>query len=147
MPTSDPVLTSATYLLLKAGYYIGQDFDAALADLGLSGREFLVLSFVSAAEGLSQQELSGRLGLDPTIVVGLVDALEDRDLLTRTRDRTDRRRNVLELTSAGRRLHARAVAAAAAAETEFLAPLSAADRERLRQLLHTVMRPRLRWLA
>ena len=37
MPTSDPVLTSATYLLLKAGYYIGQDFDAALADLDLSG--------------------------------------------------------------------------------------------------------------
>ena len=44
------------------------------------GREFLVLTFVRAADGLSQQELSARLGLDPTIVVGLVDGLEDRDL-------------------------------------------------------------------
>ena len=36
-----------------------------------------MLTFVGG-EGLPQQELSERLGLDPTIIVGLVDALEDR---------------------------------------------------------------------
>ena len=46
--------------------------------LGLTGREFLVLTFVRTGDGLSQQGLSERLGLDPTLVVGLVDALEDR---------------------------------------------------------------------
>ena len=40
-----------------------------------------MLSFVRAADGLSQQELSARLGLDPTIVVGLVDGLEERGLM------------------------------------------------------------------
>ena len=94
-PASDPVLTSAGYLLLKAGHHIGQEFDAALARLGLSGREFLVLSFVAAAEDLSQQDLSERLGLDPTLVVGLVDAVEERGWMTRTRAPADRRRNVL----------------------------------------------------
>jgi DNA-binding MarR family transcriptional regulator len=147
MATSDPVLTSAGYLLLKAGHYMGIDFEATLADLDLTGRSFLVLSFVSAAEGLSQQELSTRLGLDPTIVVGLVDELESRDLMTRTRDPADRRRNVLGLTSEGHELHARAVNAAASAEAEFLAPLGAAEREQLRLLLEKVMKPRLRWLA
>ena len=78
------MLTSAGYLLLKAGHYMGQVFDATLATLHLTGREFLVLSFVSAAEGLSQQELAEHLGLDPTIIVGLVDSLEDRGLMTRT---------------------------------------------------------------
>jgi MarR family transcriptional regulator, lower aerobic nicotinate degradation pathway regulator len=147
MATSDPVLTSAGYLLLKAGHYMGIDFEATLADLDLTGRSFLVLSFVSAAEGLSQQELSERLGLDPTIVVGLVDELESRGLMTRTRDPADRRRNVLGLTTEGHELHRRAAKAAASAEAEFLDPLDAGEREQLRRLLHTVMVPRLRWLS
>ena len=91
----DDVLRSAGYLLIKAGHYIGLDFDAALTELGLSGRELLLLSFVRSSSGLSQQELSTRLGLDPTIVVGLVDALEDRGLVRRAKDPADRRRNVL----------------------------------------------------
>ena len=61
----DDVLRSAGYLLMKAGHYIGIEFDAALTSLGLSGREFLLLSFVRSASGLSQQELSARLGARP----------------------------------------------------------------------------------
>jgi DNA-binding MarR family transcriptional regulator len=147
MPICDPVLTSAGYLLLKAGHFVGEEFDATLASLGLNRREFLMLSYVSASKGLSQQELSARLGIDPTIVVGLVDALEDRGLMTRTRDSADRRRNVLGLTDDGHDLHGRAVETAAAAEDLFLAPLSEAERETLRDLLHEIMRPRLPWLA
>ena len=75
----DPVLTSAGYLLIKAGHYIGQEFEAALADARpLGSRVPRARRSSRAADGLSQQELSARLGLDPTIVVGLVDALEDR---------------------------------------------------------------------
>src|SRR5689334_19152115 len=101
MAPADDVLTSAGYLLLKAGHHIGNDFDAALTTLGLTGREFLVLSFVRAADGLSQQALAARLGLDPTLVVGLVDGLEARGLVTRTKDPADRRRNLLGLTEEG----------------------------------------------
>lgn len=147
MPLPDPVLTSAGYLLLKAGHHIGQQFDAALAGIGLTGREFLVMSFVQAADGLSQQELSGRLGLDPTSVVGLVDGLEDRGLMTRQRDLADRRRNVLAVTDAGAALHAEAVDAAVRAEADFLAPLTPAERDELRGVLLKVMQPRLPWLA
>ena len=99
MAALDPVLTSAGYLLLKAGHYMTQEFEAALAALELTGREFLVLSFVAPEGQLPQQELTERLGLDPTIIVALVDALEERRLLTRSRDATDRRRNVLALTA------------------------------------------------
>ncbi len=146
MPPSDPVLTSAGYLLLKAGFHVGQHFDAVLSRVGLTAREFLVLGFVGSAEGLSQQELSTRLGLDPTIVVGLVDALEERRLMTRTRDPADRRRNLLGLTAAGTALYEEAVAAAGAAEAAFLEPLSQDERTELRRLLHIVMAPRLPWL-
>ena len=116
MAPADDVLTSAGYLLLKAGHHIAVDFETALDSLGLSGREFLVLSNVRAADGLSQQGLSERLGLDPTLVVGLVDALEDRAFVRRSKDPADRRRNILSLTAAGIAVHDDAVAAARHAE-------------------------------
>jgi DNA-binding MarR family transcriptional regulator len=146
MSTTEDVLTSAGYLLMKAGHYIGVEFDAALTSVGLTGREFLVLSFVRASAGLSQQELSERLGLDPTIVVGLVDALEGRRLMTRAKDPADRRRNVLSLTAKGRAAHDAAVAAASAAEDAFLAPLTPTQRAQLAKALRAVMSPRLGWL-
>lgn len=143
----DSVLQSAGYLLMKAGHYIGTDFEAVLAKFDLSGRDFLVLSFVRASDELSQQQLSERLNLDPTIVVGLLDSLEQRDLLSRAKHPADRRRNVLALTDGGRRLHDTAVAAAASAEEAFLAGLDHAERVQLREMLRTVLTPRLAWLC
>lgn len=143
----DSVLRSAGYLLMKAGHYIGIEIETVLTKFDLSAREFLVLSFVRASDALSQQQLSERLHLDPTIVVGLLDALEQRDLLSRTKHPADRRRNVLALTDAGERLHDAAVAAARDAEATFLADLPAAERERLRETLRTVLAPRLDWLC
>jgi DNA-binding MarR family transcriptional regulator len=146
MAPADDVLTSAGYLLLKAGHVIGVEFEAALDSLGLTGREFLVLSFVRTAPDLSQQGLSERLGLDPTLVVGLVDALEERSYLRRAKDPADRRRNVLSLTTSGIAVHDDAVAAAGHAEQAFLAPLTPAQRTELRTALRAVMGPRLPWL-
>jgi DNA-binding MarR family transcriptional regulator len=146
MAPTDDVLRSAGYLLMKAGHQIGGELDAALASVGVNGRELLVLSFVRAADGLSQQELSTRLGLDPTIVVGLVDGLEARGLMTRSRHPVDRRRNVLALTDDGTVAHDTAVAAARRAEDAFLAPLTPIQRTQLATVLRAVMAPRLGWL-
>jgi DNA-binding MarR family transcriptional regulator len=142
----DDVLRSAGYLLMKAGHYIGIEFDAAFTSLGLNGREFLLLSFARSASGLSQQELSDRLALDPTIVVGLVDALEDRGLVRRAKDPADRRRNVLSATPEGIRVHDAAIAAARQAEDAFLAPLSPTQRAQFAKALRAVLAPRLAWL-
>lgn len=131
---------------MKAGHYMGLEFEDVLAGLDLNAREFLVLSFVRASADLSQQELSTRLGLDPTIVVGLIDALESRGLVVRTKDPADRRRNVLSLTPAGIAVHDEAVAEATTAQEAFLAPLPAGDRARVRDALLAVLAPRLPWL-
>jgi DNA-binding MarR family transcriptional regulator len=147
MTGSDPVLTSAGYLLLKAGTQFHGVIDDALGAEDLTGRQFLVLTFVGGEDQLSQLELSRRLNLDPTIIVGLLDDLEDRGLVTRVRDPADRRRHLLELTVTGRRLQDRAARAVAVAEREFLAPIGAADRKQLRRLLLEVMRSRVTWLG
>jgi DNA-binding MarR family transcriptional regulator len=142
----DPILGSASYLLLKAGTHVAAVFEAAVAEIDLSARDVLVLSFVSTTEGLSQQDLSARLGLDPTHVVGLVDGLEGRGLMERSRSPVDRRRNLLRLTPTGTALRDRAIEAASAVQDSFLGPLSAAERAELRSLLHKIMSPRLSWL-
>jgi DNA-binding MarR family transcriptional regulator len=143
----DPVLTSAGYLLLKAGTQFHGIIDDALGALDLTARQFLVLTFAGGPEPLSQSELSARLGLDPTIVLGVIDALEERGAIRRTRDPADRRRSLLAITSSGRKLHTKASVAVAAAEREFLAPLAGADRKELRRLLLEVMQHRIAWLA
>lgn len=142
----DPILGSAAHLLFKAGIHVQAEIDAGLAELGLSGREVLVLSFVASHSGLSQQELSERLGLDPTIVVGLVDGLEQQGLLKRSKDPDDRRRNVLSLTTEGEKRRRHAAAAFAAMQEAFLAPLSERDRDGLRRMLVEVLTPRVAWL-
>lgn len=142
---ADDVLTSAGYLLLKAGVHIGSDLEAGLRALDLTGRDFLVLTFVGA-EPLSQQELSARLGLDPTIVVGLVDGLEQRGLVERNRDPADRRRYILSLTADGRRLAGDARQAMVDLENTSLAGLDEAERRALSRMLLTILRPRLPWL-
>jgi DNA-binding MarR family transcriptional regulator len=143
----DPVLTSPGYLLLKAGTHFHAIIDEALAALDLTGRSYLVLTFAGGPEPLSQSELSARLGIDPTIVVGLIDGLEARGAIRRERDPADRRRSLLMLTAAGRKLHTKASTAVATAERDFLGPLSGADRKELRALLIEVMQHRLPWMA
>ena len=147
MAAADPVLTSPGYLLLKAGTHFHTIIDEALAALDLTGRQFLVLTFAGGRDALSQSELSTRLNLDPTIVVGLIDGLEARGAIRRERDPADRRRSLLELTAAGRRLHTKAASAVETAEREFLGPLSAGDRKDLRRLLLEVMQHRIPWVA
>ena len=143
---ADPLLSSAGYLLLKAGTHFHTLIDTTLAELGLNGRQLLVLTFTGSEDDLSQQMLSVRLGLDPTIIVALVDELEDRGLVVRERDVDDRRRHRLRITPKGRKVHTGAVRAVASAEKEFLAPLDRADREVLRTLHVTMMTPRLPWM-
>ena len=113
----------------------------------LAGERDCVGIVAGGTEPLSQSELSARLGLDPTIVLGVIDALEERAAIRRTRDPADRQRSLLEITASGRKLHAKASAAVAIAERDFLGPLGATDRKELRRLLLEVMQHRIAWLA
>lgn len=53
---------------------------------------------------LSLKDLSARIQLHPSTVVGVVDRLESKGFVTRKTDSADRRRVKLSLTSAGRAL-------------------------------------------
>ena len=124
-PEPPPELASRLgYLLKHAREQLGALTAAALAPYGLAGRELAVLLVLAGREPASQQEAAGRLGVDRTSMVTLLDALEGKGLVTRHPDAADRRRNVVELTPAGRETLREATRASEAAERRYLAPLS-----------------------
>ena len=110
-----------------------------LADSPVNVRELSVLLLLDGREPESQQQAAERLGVDRTTMVGLLDGLEGKGLVERQADPADRRRNVVQLTDAGRKALEEAMAASDAAERELLADLSPAEARKLRDLLARVV--------
>ena len=129
------------YLLKHAQLELAGLTADALAPFGVTGRELAVLTVLAGQEPGSQQQAAQRLGVDRTTMVGLVDALEDKGLVRRRAHTEDRRRNVIELTEAGRDTMHRADEASRDAERRFLALLSARDAGHLKTALLTLIQP------
>jgi DNA-binding MarR family transcriptional regulator len=88
---------------------------------------------------VSQQETAGRLGIDRTIMVALVDSLERKGLVERRPHPGDRRRNVVELTGAGEETRRRATRASQEAERRFLAARDQDEAKRLKEALRMLV--------
>lgn len=118
-----PLESRLGYLLKHAQARLARASAQALAPHGVDGHELAVLVVLSGDEPLSQVEVAGRLGVDRTTMVSLIDSLEDRGLVGRRRSPQDRRRNIVELTPTGRDCLREAEEARRVAERRFLAPL------------------------
>jgi DNA-binding MarR family transcriptional regulator len=127
------------YLLKHARERLSALTEQALAPYGVDGRELAVLVTLTAGEPASQQEAAQRLGVDRTTMVGLLDVLEGKGLVIRRPDATDRRRNLVELTAAGKATVRGGGQAAAEAEREFLKPLSGSAAAELKAALRVLV--------
>ena len=134
--------TRLTYLLKRALVDLEDLHAEHLAPVGVSGRELGVLLLLDGRDPQSQQQAAGRLGVDRTTMVGLVDGLEAKGLVARRADAEDRRRNVLELTEDGQTALARALRASDEAERQLLAELDDDESAQLRTLLTRLARNR-----
>ena len=101
----------------------------------LRPRQLVALTLLDAHGPLTQQVLGEALRLDPSNVVGLLNELEERGLVTRRRDPADRRRHIVELSAAGAGELARTSSRLRLVEDELLKALSAEDRATLHSLL------------
>jgi DNA-binding MarR family transcriptional regulator len=74
-------------------------------DTGTSGclrpRHLIALKLLAEHGPMTQHAVGTALSLDPSNVVGLLNELEERGLITRRRDPADRRRHIVELSAAG----------------------------------------------
>jgi DNA-binding MarR family transcriptional regulator len=102
---------------------------------GLRPRHLIALRLLSEQGPVSQQGLADALSLDPSNVVGLLNELEERGLITRRRDPADRRRHIVELSAAGHNELDCTQARLGLVEDELLSALSAEERDTLYHLL------------
>jgi DNA-binding MarR family transcriptional regulator len=110
-------------------------FEISIPSDGLRPRHLIALKLLSEQGPASQQGLADALSLDPSNVVGLLNELEERELITRRRDRSDRRRHIVELSPQGEdELHL-AYAQLSLIEDDLLSALSAEERRTLYDLL------------
>ncbi len=129
------------YLLKHVQMRMHELNEEALAPFGIDGRELGILLVIAGHEPGSQQQAAQRLGIDRTSMVARLDALEDKGLVSRHPHAEDRRRNVVELTDAGRATVRLATKASERAEATLLAPLTDQDGERLRDALQAILVP------
>lgn len=138
IPSGAPVHARAAYLLARVGRTQAARFSERMRALGLRPKHFAVLNAVALADGASQQEIGGRMGLDPSGLVSSIDELEGMGLVERRRDPADRRRNAIALTAEGTATLRRARRLVTDSARELLGALDDAEVETLVALLAKV---------
>lgn len=135
--TEESVTDTLSFLLSKLGQLANARFADRLAPLGLRPRHCAVLELLTGPPK-AQLELATTIGVTPSVVVDMLDELEEIDAIQRVRDRTDRRRQLIELTPTGRQLRRRAVALARETDEALLDGLDTAQAAALRAGLRRI---------
>jgi DNA-binding MarR family transcriptional regulator len=102
-------------------------------------RGYLVLAAAASGCANNQLEVARRLGIDRSVMVGLLDCLEQAGLVARQPNPTDRRERVIAITAAGTSRLSAAQRQLEQATAQVLAPLSADARERFLDAFHSVV--------
>jgi DNA-binding MarR family transcriptional regulator len=136
--TIGPFGHSVGFLLSQTGAATARLFKAALEEVDLEPRHFALMRAIEAAENRSQQLLAETLQIPPSSMVALLDQLEERGIVARHLDASDRRVRIVDLTEAGRAILAEAMHLAMATELQVCEGFDFDRRELLISLLQTV---------
>jgi DNA-binding MarR family transcriptional regulator len=131
----EELVGSATFLLKRLGYAAKEQAMEAYDQVGLHPYHHAVLIALSEGSHGTQGAIADELGYDRGQLVGLLDELEERGLVERRRDPSDRRRHLVRITAQGKRMLSSLRALARRLEADFLAPLSDEERAELHSLL------------
>lgn len=134
MSDRDPHRSYANHAV-RLGELVLARFEAAVAPLGIKALALDTLISIKNGYGRSQQDLAKRLGIYAPQMVGLIDSLERKHLVTRQVSATDRRRHVLELTPEGEAVLERGLAIAAALEAELFGSVTPEEKVRFQELV------------
>jgi|SRR3954454_13752338 DNA-binding MarR family transcriptional regulator len=125
-----------TFLVHAAAARMTADLDRAAVEIGLKdARDWLVLAALDDGRPRTQLELSRVVCVDKTTLISVLDRLEQRELVARTVDPSDRRVRIPQITPAGRRVYATFETAREAAESTALDGVDEGDRSLLLNLL------------
>lgn len=124
--------------MIKLGRITNHRFTEALEPFGIRARHVAALIELRDHGELTQQSLCGRLHVDPTNLVAILNELEQRGLATRRRDPEDRRRHIVEVSKRGLAMIEKASQVMDGVEEELLEGLEPAERDELERALAAV---------
>jgi DNA-binding MarR family transcriptional regulator len=130
--------TAETGFVLRLAHVRATEQIAAGMPAGLVLRYHEVLAALTEFGPHSQQQLAQRLGINRTIMVSLIDAMEQAGLVERNRDPADRRSYALAPTAKGTSALADMERAADHANAKLNAPLTDREQRQLERLLRTI---------
>ena len=131
----DELVASSTFLLKRLGFAAKDRSLTAYEREGVHPYHFAILIALDEGTHETQGAIADMLGYDRGQLVGLLDELEEKGLVERRRDPSDRRRHLVQLTPDGKRTLRRLRTLARQIEDEFFSPLSEAERAELHALL------------
>lgn len=137
-----PLRTMLHHALRAAQAGVMEELHAAFAAEEMRPLPFAILVVLSRNPGLRQTQVGFALGIQPTNLVPLIDALEERGLAERRPVPKDRRAHGLFLTRLGTETLARLEGQAAAHEARLAERLGPGGREQLLALLRRLADPR-----
>src|SRR5262245_4214846 len=129
------LVSSTLFLIKRLGMSAKEQSLAAFDDAGLHPYHHAILAVLDEGSRETQGAIADSLGYDKGQLVGLLDELEEAGLVSRQRDQADRRRQIVQMTPAGRKALDKLRRLSARVEDEFLAALSEQERERFHALL------------
>ena len=129
---------SPSFLLAQVGGHAAASFAERLRALDLVPADAGILRIVQATEGISQQALGSELGVAPSRLVALIDDLEERGLVERRDQPSDRRSYALYLTSKGKDVLKRIAQVGREHQQALCAALTDTEREQLARLLKRI---------
>ena len=124
------------YLVKQVELAVRSHLDNLLRPAGLTALQYTALTVLERRPDMSAAQLARNSFVTAQSMADMITALEGRGLIERHRDQADRRRLVVDLTSAGRELLDDYRDQVAALEERMLAALDSDEISQLRRSLH-----------
>lgn len=126
------------FALTRAQNAVNQYFKTRLAPHGVTPGQYGILKCLWDENGLTVKQIAERMYLDSSTITGLLDRMEQKGLIKRGPDPSDRRALSVVLTAEGQGLEGPVNEAIARANQAVLKDVGDAEAQKLMQLLFDV---------
>ncbi|MEO9514565.1 MAG: MarR family transcriptional regulator [Paracoccaceae bacterium] len=130
---------SLGFLLSKVTIRITELHERIFTSEDLSPKQYGILTLLCQFDGLTQIDIGRRLDIDRSTMVALVDDLEGKNMIIRTRDPKDRRAYLISNTEKGRKTHTRITDAVTKNEAKYFNFLEDQHLDQLRGYLREIL--------
>jgi len=86
----------------KASKEFGDEFDKRLRKKGTTRKQWIALYFINERPAINQRDLAQKMNIQDPSLARLIDRMQQKGLVKRVENQTDRREKLLSLTFQGR---------------------------------------------